>query len=183
MRGRRPRGASLRFLSWVLHYLVRRDPKRAKLMAAQLPITTRLRLALGFEGTYGSQFAILRAILKDDAPAFIRRTSSRSSRGKPSPKNIDKPQSETVNRFQDPETLDREKSRKQASVSAILAAANANRQAQRPIGSSVKLAASVTPLHLYQGDNFRWVDRLRAPKNFDVWQKVGMSKPATPRRL
>ena len=49
--------------------------------------------------------------------------------------------------------------------------------------SSVReMAMSTTPLHNYGGDEFKWVNKFEAPK-FDLWGKIGVEKPKTPRRM
>lgn len=184
-------GAQPRLLPWVLFYLVRRDAARARRLAGQLPFSTRMRLATGYDAAYGKHLATLRAILKDDPPRHIKRGSSRMSSGKPSlkaPQGSQPAEQHDVAASEIPrsdEMVLREKRRKQATVGAILAAANADRERSnsRLSSAQAELAKSTKPLHVYKGDDFRWVDRLRVPAGFDVWRRVGMQKPQTPRRM
>jgi len=139
----------------------------------------RIRLAMGGGGAYTTHLETLRAILGVDAPAGMRKPPSsavavaaRTSQG------------DAVSAAaQEPDTAKREKARKQARMSAVLAAANSERHSQTNASESVReMAMSTTPLHNYGGDEFKWVNKFEAPK-FDLWGKIGVEKPKTPRRM
>jgi len=172
-------GGAVKLLPWILHYLRKRDPSRARIFVAQLPRMQRIRLAMGGGGAYTTHLETLRAILGVDAPAGMRKPPSsavavaaRTSQG------------DAVSAAaQEPDTAKREKARKQARMSAVLAAANSERHSQTNASESVReMAMSTTPLHNYGGDEFKWVNKFEAPK-FDLWGKIGVEKPKTPRRM
>jgi len=164
---------------WVIHYLHRRDARRAQYFQAKLPMATRLRIALR-ERKHKRHLAYLRYIVRDAQPA----ASVMSNLVPPRPavhdlENLDMPH----RRGGDQIGLSHERQRRAGMVNAMLAAANAERidVPTCNAGPTRSLAECWRPLHEYS-DGGDWADKHdKVPSNF--FKKIGIEKPSTPRRL
>jgi len=168
------------FLMWLLHYLRRRDPQRARYFQAQLPFMTRLQIAMRHQ-KHTQFLSYLRYIVRDEQPAASviggGTASVRSVRSEaPSdPNGPRRPDDRMGNQH--------ESERRAGMVSAMLAAANAERVDMPTSGSGPtrSLAESQNPAHNYN-DKTDWaLKHSKVPSN--IFKKIGIEQPSTPRRL
>jgi len=161
-------------LMWVLHYLRRRDANRARYFQAQLPLMTRLHVAL--RGQKHSHFlSYLRYIVQDQQPASsVVRHSAAQPKDPSDPHAPRRPDDSVGNQH--------ERERRAGMVNAMLAAANAERIDVPASGVGMRsLAESQTPQHTYS-DGSGWAAKHeRVPSN--LFKKIGIEQPATPRRI
>lgn len=166
------------FLMWVLHYLRRRDPQRARYFQAQLPMMTRLSVALRGQ-KHATFLSYLRYIVHDEQPS-----SSIVSNIAPSYQPQDPNDPYAPRRPDDRVGIQHEKERRAGMVNAMLAAANAERVDVPTSGGGPtrSLAESQTPQHNYSDAAGNWANRHnRVPSN--IFKKIGIEQPTTPRRL
>jgi len=163
-----------RFLMWVLHYLRRRDATRARYFQAQLPLLTRLHVAVRGQ-KHVHLLSYLRYIVQDEQPpSSIASNTVHAARDADDPYAPRRPDDTVGNQH--------EKERRAGMVNAMLAAANAERVDVPASGAGVRtLAESQTPQHIYS-DGAGWANKhSRVPSN--LFKKIGIEQPATPRRI
>ena len=175
-----------KLLMWILHYLEKRAPMRAKNVVAQLPMAKRFSIMFGRMLTHQKLLSYLRAIIDDIEPETdpneVEEAAPRTSHG-----DEDDEEHEGRHSMHDGPARGgtaHEKQRKAGMVNAVLAAANA-RRVDVPITNnsmSRALAASEDPLHKFKMDG-KWADRAKAlPDN--LYKKIGVAEPTeAPRRL
>jgi len=168
-----------KLLMWVLHYLERRAPHRARYVRAALPMLKRLRLALGRDASHSKVLGHLRCIILDEAPRTSVAVLAQSG-GETSTRESQRMDEDSGAGGGGTEL---EKQRKAGMVNAVLAAANA-RRVDVPFNSNETtrvLASSEAPLHTFKMDG-KWADKAdKVPDN--LYKKIGVEKPKTPRRL
>lgn len=166
-------------IMWAQHYLSRRDVQRARYFQAALPMTTRLRIALR-EKKHKHYLAYLRYIVRDEPPAssVVSNQAPPRSQTQPDPDNPEARHSHSGKGM-----TSHEKQRRAGMVNAMLAAANAERVdvPTSRAGPTRSLAESQKPLHNYN-EGAAWANRHnKVPSN--IFKKIGIEQPATPRRL
>lgn len=165
----------VKLLSWIVHYLEKRDPTRSKALLGQLPFFKRVKYAFGYgNAPHARLLEHLRCIIIDSAPK--ESTTSYSSVRDQGGGNSGAPSS-----AQD----DHEKKARAAMINSVLASANA-RFADAPVqkGNALieGLAASETPLHQFKMDG-NWVNNKGTQVPDNLYKKIGIEKPSEPRRL
>jgi len=165
------------FLMWVLHYLRRRDMERARYLQAQLPLWTRLSIAVRNQ-KHSQYLSYLRFIVRDEQPG-----ASIVSNIAPTAPMQDPNDPYAPRRPDGGVGQQHERERRAGMVNAMLAAANAERVdvPTSGAGPTRSLAESQTPAHAYS-DGAGWSNKHdRVPSN--IFKKIGIEQPTTPRRL
>jgi len=177
-KGSKSRGSDHpQLLMWTLHYLRRRDAQRARYFQAQLPMMTRLSIALRNQ-KHSHFLSYLRYIVLDEQPA-----SSVVSNLAPAIQPQDPNDPYAPRRADDRVGMQHEKQRRAGMVNAMLAAANAERIDVPTSGAGPMrtLAESQAPEHVCS-DGGAWMNKhTRVPSN--LFKKIGIEEPKTPRRL
>lgn len=158
-----------KLLMWIMHYLSRRDARRYKYFFAQLPFTTRLRLAFSKDLNHAKLLHYLRCIVTDSRDNSITAPLPSAKAGAPGAAAAGE--------------AGHEGQRSAAMVSAVLAAANA-RRVDVPISDSDttrQLADSRDPQHKFREDGAWQMRHNRVPSG--LFKKMGMKEPEAPRRL
>ena len=127
-------------LMWMVHYLERRSPFRAKNMVANLPFTKRMAFTFGRLLQHAKLLEYLRSIIED-------KPLSADEQVEAAPVGVGDPDDEEEGKG--PVGTVHEKARKAGMVNAVLASANA-RRVDVPLSDnsmSRALAASEDPLH------------------------------------
>ena len=168
-----------KMLMWVLHYLERRSPARAKNMIAQLPFTKRMGISFGRQLAHSALLSNLRAIIDDTQPS----ASVDIIDYVPSVRHEDDDEEDERPAGGPPGGTVHEKQRRAGMVNAVLAAANARRIDVPLQDNSMAraMAASEDPLHKFKMDG-KWAERAKAvPDN--LYRKIGVEALDAPRRL
>ena len=165
-----------KLLGWILHYLQRRDPERAKYFVSFLPMMKRISLAMKGGSSHAKLLAHLRCIVDDEQP-----------REDEASRTLTHTEGDTSDRASvSVATSDgsaHEKQRRAGMVNAVLAAANARRMdvPLNDVNTTRLLAESREPLHTFKADG-KWAERAdKVPDG--LFKKIGIEKPQTPRRL
>jgi len=171
-------------LLWVLHYLRRRNPQRARYFAAALPVGTRVRAVL-CGAKHSRLLSYLRAIVRDERPSGVKAQPVLGGQSEPA---AGTPAAPTNGSTYAADALAHERQRRAGMVNAMLACANAERvdMPLAPSKATQSMAASShRPLQESgaEGSDFSWTKRInrRVPSN--LFQAIGVRHPATPRRV
>ena len=166
-----------KLLMWVLHYLERRAPHRARYVRAALPMLKRLRLALGRDASHAKVLGHLRCIILDEAPRTSVAVLAQSG-GETSTRESQRMDEDSGAGGGGTEL---EKQRKAGMVNAVLAAANA-RRVDVPFNSNETtrvLASSEAPLHTFKMDG-KWADKAdKVPDNLCARARPPYARPAS----
>jgi hypothetical protein len=189
-------------LPWCLHYLERRDPKRAKSLVGSLPFTKRLKFAFGFVSKHDKLLRHLRCIVLDEPPSeadeklsvggggrgkkgvvYSARRSNQKSSGSGGDDSARGEGDEDGSDGEDEAYgAEHERQRRAGMINAVLAAANARRVDVPTAGNSMlsELAKHDQPLHVTKVSKGWEKNIQKVPDN--LYQKIGIEAPKEPPR-